>query len=284
MGKISNIFTCCAQNFRKWPTNPRLYVLGLLLIAFQTSYVLPISQFSRAVYVPATPWIFPFLTSDPTLLLMLMLGIVMLFCDAPFIDAHQPYLIIRAGKRNWLLGQIGYIMLASALYFFFIIMVSVLLLLPNLTFSFEWGKILGTLALTDAGTQFKSILPISYSLQLNYTPVEAMAYNFLMNWLVGTFLGLLIFVLNMRFRREIGVIISTFLVFLQFFYFSTRNLPMFCLSPVSWASLINLDITHTSALPSITYAVSVLIGLNLILIFLAHIIAHKKDIDVLTPV
>ncbi|MFZ3129847.1 MAG: hypothetical protein WA125_01790 [Desulfosporosinus sp.] len=47
---------------------------------------------------------------------------------------------------------------------------------------------------------------------------------------------------------------------------------------------INLDTTHTSVLPSITYAVNVLIGLNLVLILMANIIIHKKDIDVLPPV
>ncbi|MCB8818087.1 hypothetical protein [Desulfosporosinus shakirovi] len=284
MGNVSKIITCCIQNLRKWSANPRLYVLGLLIIGFLCDYIPPITKFSMAVQVPATPWVFPYLTLDAMLLFMLMLGIVLLFCDAPFIDAHQPYVIIRSGKTNWLLGQISYIMLASALYFLFIVFVSVLMLLPNLTFSFEWGKIWGTLALTNAGNQFKIILPVSYQLQLNYTPIAAMAWSFLLNWLIGTFLGLLIFVLNMRFTREIGVIVSSALAFLPYFCFDVNSFLLFRLSPVSWASLGILDTTHTTALPSITYAVSVLIGLNLILILLANMFIRKKDINVLPPV
>ena len=284
MGKVIRIFSCCAQNLRKWPSNPRIYVLGLLLIGFLFEWVRPIADFSSAVHVSVTPWVFPYLSLSQKVLLLIMLGIVLLFCDAPFIDAHQPYVIIRSGKRDWLLGQILYIMVASALYFLFIALISTLLMLPNLTFSSEWGKIFGTLALTDAGSQFKINLPISYKLQLTYTPIAAMAWSFFLNWLIGTFLGLLMFVLNMRFTREIGAIVATFLVILQYFCFSANGFLLWHFSPVSWASLENLDITHTSALPSITYAVSVLIGLNLILILLAVIFIRKKDIDVLPPV
>jgi hypothetical protein len=217
-------------------------------------------------------------------LLLIMLGIVLLFCDAPFIDAHQPYVIIRSGKRDWLLGQILYIMLASTLYFLFIALISVLMLMPNLTFSSQWGKILGTLALTDAGNQFEIGLPISYQLQLTYTPIAAMVWSFFMNWLVGTFLGLLMFVFNMHFKREIGAVVATALVFLEYFCFEANGFLLFSLSPVSWASLDNLDTSHTSALPSLTYAVTALLGLNLMLMLLAVLSIRKKNIDVLPPV
>jgi len=284
MGKLIKIFSCSVQNLRKWSANPRIYVLSLLLIVFLGDSILPIAHFSSAVHVPATPWVFPYLALNQKVLLLLMLGIVLLFCDAPFIDAHQPYVIIRSGKRDWLLGQIVYIMLASALYFLFIALISVMMLLPNLTFSSEWGKILGTLALTDAGTQFNVALPISYQLQLTYTPIAAMAWSLLLNWLVGTFLGLLMFVLNMRLTRELGAVVAAALVFLQYFCFDANGFFLWHLSPVSWASLGNLDTTHTSALPSLTYAVSVLIGLNLMLILLAVLFFRKKNIDVLPPV
>ncbi|GAB6172484.1 hypothetical protein JCM15765_19620 [Paradesulfitobacterium aromaticivorans] len=284
MAKIFRILSCSTQNLRKWSANPRIYVLVLLLLGLLSEVIRPIADFSSAVQVAATPWVFPYLALSQRVLLLLMLGIVLLFCDAPFIDAHQPYVIIRSGKKDWLWGQIVYIMLASALYFLFIAIISALMLLPNLTFSREWGKIFGTLALTDAGNQFNIGLPISYRLQLAYTPVGAMAFSFMMNWLVGTFLGLLMFVLNMRFAREIGAVVVTAFVFLEYFAFEANGFLLFSLSPVSWASLGTLDITHTSALPSLTYAVSVLSGLNLTLILLAGFFMRKTNIDVLPPV
>lgn len=284
MGRILKIFSCSVQNLRKWSANPRIYVLGLLLIGFLSEDIRPIADFSSSVQVPATPWVFPYLALNQKVLLLLMLGIVLLFCDAPFIDAHQPYVIIRSGKKDWLWGQVIYIMLAAALYFLFIMLITILMLLPNLTFSREWGKILGTLALTDAGNQFNIGLPISYQLQLAYTPIAAMAWSFFMNWLVGTFLGLLMFVFNMRLKREIGAVVATALVFLQYFAFEANGFLLFSLSPVSWASLGNLDTTLTSALPSRTYTVSVLIGLILMLIILARLFIRKKNIDVLPPV
>ncbi|BAE83937.1 hypothetical protein DesLBE_5324 [Desulfitobacterium sp. LBE] len=284
MDKLRKILFCSMQNLLKWSANPRIYVLGLLLLVFLSESVRPIAEFSSAVNVPVTPWVFPYLALHQLVLLCIMLGVVLLFCDAPFIDAHQPYVIIRSGKKNWLWGQILYIMIAAALYFLFIVLCSILMLLPNLTYANEWGKVFSTLALTDAGNQFKVALPISYQLQHAYTPMSAMVWSFLMSWLVGVFLGLLMFVLNMRFKREIGAVVATALVFLQYFAFEASGFLTFSLSPVSWASLGNLDITHTSALPSLTYAVCALIGLNLILILLANLLNRKKSIDVLPPV
>ncbi len=284
MDRAKRIIFCCAQNLRKWPSNLRIYVLALLLIAFLSTLVRPIAAFSATVNVPTAPWIFPYLALDPTVLLLLMLGIVLLFCDAPFIDAHQPYVIIRSGKRDWLLGQILYIMATSAVYFLFITLNCVLMLLPDLAFSSDWGKILGTLAQTNAGNAYDIHLPVSYQLQLQYTPAAAMIWSLFINWMVGTFLGLFMFVCNMRLPREIGAVAASLLVLLQYFCWEADGFIIFHFSPVSWASLGNLDITHLTALPSNTFAVCALVGLNLILILLANLFIKKMDMDILPPV
>ena len=31
--------------------------------------------------------------------MMLFLGVVLLFCDAPFIEDEQPYIMLRSGRR-----------------------------------------------------------------------------------------------------------------------------------------------------------------------------------------
>jgi len=281
MRRTLSALSCCTLNLRKWPANPRIYVLALLLIGYLNLVIRPVADFAGSVGVPATPWIFPYLSLDRLTLMLVMLGVVLLFCDAPFIDAHQPYVLIRAGKRDWLWGQILYIMLASLCYFLFVAVVSALLLLPHLTFASGWGKIWGTLAQTDAGSHLQ--LAVSYSLQVNYTPLAAMAWSLLLSWLAGVFLGLLLFVLNMRLARELGAVVGATLALLQFFCRDANGFLLYYFSPLSWASLGNLDVTQISLLPSTTYAACVLVALNIILIVLADLLLRQKDIDIMPP-
>lgn len=281
MRSILSALSCCTLNLRKWPANPRIYVLALLLIGYLNLEIRPVADFAGSVGVPATPWIFPYITIDRLTLMLVMLGVVLLFCDAPFIDEHQPYVLIRAGKRDWLWGQVLYIMLGSLCYFLFVAVVSALLLLPHLTFAGGWGKIWGTLAQTDAGSHLQ--LAVSYSLQANYTPLAAMAWSLLLSWLAGVFLGLLLFVLNMRLARELGAVVGAALALLTYFCRDANGFLLYYFSPLSWASLGNLDVAQTSLLPSTTYAVCALVALNIILIVLADLLLRRKDIDIMPP-
>lgn len=281
---MAKIFFYSTQNFRKWFTNPRIYVIALLLVGYLSLIIHPIAEFASVVHLPVTPWIFPFLAVDPYSLLMIMLGIVFLFCDAPFIDAHQPYIIIRSGRKDWVFGQIMYIMLATAFYYLFIILISIVLLLPNLDFSMGWGKVLGTLAQTNAGSQFQVTLTIDYRILLTYTPLKAMVLSFLLIYLVSIFLGLFMFVINMTSRRGIGNLLATGLIFLSYFLHEVWIDVLYYISPVTWASLGSLRMVQGSFYPSLNYAVSVLIGLNLVCIVLAQLFFREKSIEVLPPV
>lgn len=59
-------------------------------------------------------------------MMMLFLGVVLLFCDAPFIEDEQPYIMLRSGRRIWFIGQMLYIVVASVLYLIVLYFISVL--------------------------------------------------------------------------------------------------------------------------------------------------------------
>jgi len=142
----------CLDNFRRWGTNPRIYVLAVLILLMQeTMMVGSVRNFSYWVNVPVAPWIYPFLTADWYLCMLEALGAVMLFCDAPFMNEGTPYLFVRTGRTAWLGGQILYIIAAAAIYQLFFVAAGILLLSPHMIWTLDWGKVLGTLAQTDAG-------------------------------------------------------------------------------------------------------------------------------------
>lgn len=282
MGNLLNCFRIAVNNFRKWRANPRYYILALLLLMFLNIFLAPVRRAASFVELPVSAWVFPFLMSNYYFLMIIMFGFVLFLCDAPFIDSEQAYLIIRSGKKTWLKGQLLYICLASAVYFLFVFLVSVILLLPNITFSADWGKLLRTLSQTDLSQQFEVSLGISYKIIRLYHPAAAMGISALMAWLVGVLFGVLLFVLNAFFSRAVGVIVTSGLVLLEIF---ARSNPyrITYFSPVSWASLTILDTEGISKYPSLSYAIVCTLLLILILSAVSLQWAKKRDIKVLPP-
>lgn len=286
MVSVRKSFAACFQNFRKWTSNPRLIIILLLLITFANIAEQGVRLFAQTTRICVSAGMFPFLMSDWYQLFIIMLGLVMLFCDAPFLDDQQPYVVLRTGRRCWLVGQILYIFLGSAVYFFVVWLLSVLFLLPNVAFSAQWGKIIRTIVETNAAGQYQ--IPITFSKQIiqMFGPVQATGISFFMSWLVGSFLGLLMFVINMHTNRAVGALAASGVVLFEVVALNGGN-SLYTLrffSPVSWASLDILDFTGTAQNPSFGYAVTVLVGMIIVLIVLAVLSMRKKAIDVLPQI
>ncbi len=262
--------------FRKWTNNPRFYIIVALNLVFIHSILKQVLDVVHASGQPVSPWFFPFLTTNDQMLLVMLLGVMLLFCDAPFLDSGQPYILLRTGKPRWLVGQILYIALGTAVYFLVLLLICFFWLLPNATFEADWGRVYFSIAHSG-----RPIVP-DRILQL-FAPPAAIALSFLMVWLVGVFLGLLMFFLNMRFKRATGGVVATALVL--FHFLAVYLPPSFTnFSPVSWGSLMMIDLTGVSKHPSLGYCIGVLCGLIALLIVGLFLTFRKKNIDVLPPI
>lgn len=283
MDSICKSFPICINKIRRWFTNPRIYILGVLLIILVLNHVGPITAFSKSVGYRVTPWVFPFLSNFFFTQIGMMLGIVFLFCDAPFIDEGQPYLLIRSGRIQWGVGQVLYIMLGTAIYFLFITFISILVLSPNMFVSDGWGKVLSTLAQSNAGQEIK-ILPVSYKIQTLYSPMKAFSLSLLLEWCAGTILGLIIFITNIHLNRAMGAIIASAVTFLDILISNALPNYMYHFSPISMARLTVLDPTGLAWNPSNLYAYIFFAASIIVLSIFAVLSVRKRDIQVLPPV
>jgi hypothetical protein len=293
---VSSIFLCGWLNIRKWANNPRIYIIALLLMAFLFAQLSGIRDFCAGAQIGVTPWLFPFIMDDLFCLFVVMLGIVLLFCDAPFVDSHQPAVIMRMGKPAWALGQIWYIMIASALYFAAVIALSILVMIPYVGFSAAWGDVILTIAQMGAGVQGLAGVGFNYSVILDYSPLSAMVWCFVLSWLIGVFIGLINFIVNQMFGRGFGTAAVLALMFMIFFMFGTEELfgldigsfrasvTTHYFMPVSWASLSLLDLTYSKPFPPREFALWALIVFNIVLSALAVLSVKKRNIQVLPPV
>lgn len=283
MANLRKSLFIALYHFRRWPTNPRIYLLFILLAGYIHMMVYPIRNFCAIYDVRISPWIFPCLMAEPYSLLMIMLGIILLFCDAPFLDEEQPYVILRAGRKCWCIAQLFYIVLAAFLYFLIVFTLTVVLLLPEIQFSVEWGTAINTLSKTDLGTQAGVAVPIPNKIILYFSPLQAICTELMMSSYVGILLGLIMFTLNLLLNRGAGAIAATALAVFPLFIRQT-DWSLHYFSPVSWASLLILDTTGNTTMPSFSYAIGILTLVSVLLVLLDFRIVKKQNIDVIKSI
>lgn len=217
MDNIRKVVHVAFLGIRKLLWNPRLYLLLGMLTVILLDALEPIREFSRSVGYRITPWFYTFLLRDTISYgLMLLLGLVLLFCDAPFLDAGQTSVIIRVGKKNWCYGQLLYIFLCTGLYLLVLFGLLCLVLGPDLTIQTGWGKVLTTAAYPAADVFIRG--PV-YPWQIigGLPGAAATLLTFLAHWLAGFLLGAMMFFLNLRYQQKIGAIAGTALVLLRAF-------------------------------------------------------------------
>ena len=69
-----------------------------------------------------------------------MLPLIFIYCDAPFIDKNQIYILMRCKRKLWGIGQIIYIFMTSAIYFSLIAAMTIVLNIRNIEYMNDWGK------------------------------------------------------------------------------------------------------------------------------------------------
>lgn len=283
MHNIRACFTICTNNFRKWSSNYRIYVLLLLIIMFSYNYARPFYEISVLVNQNIPPVIFPFLTSNILTQAMIMSGVIFLFCDAPFIDNCQPYSIIRSGRMKWMTGQILYVFFASAIYLLIIFICTVIMVIPNVSFANDWGSIFFTIS---QGGQISDISTVSvpYRILLLYTPLEALFISFLLEWGAAVFLGLLMLAINMNFNRAWGIACASIVVLFDAVVYNTMSYWYNRISPVSMARLSILDSSEATGKPGNVYAYLFFIISILILCMVCMICFRKKAIQVMPTI
>jgi hypothetical protein len=205
---------------------------------------------------------------------VIQFGVVLLFCNAPFVSANSAFVIIRTGYKKWFAGQILYVFFASFLYTSFVFLSTVISVLPNLTFEKNWGKVFATLAQTSHDVPFN----FEYGMHLKYDVSGAIVHTMLLLFLFSFMLGMLIFLLNSFINKASGMIASTSIILFSFAAdWSTWNpISIIRISPSSLTALMNLDNKGFSEYPSLNYAYMALLSMSALFIILTFIVIMTK--------
>ena len=268
----------CVQNLRKWLGNSRIYIAFVIVFLFTLIYTKGLWLVSDNVGEKLSIYIFPFLTTYRYMKIIYLFPLLLLFCDAPFVDANQQFVMIRSSRLSWGIGQMLYIICGSFFYALFMLLSSIVVNIGHIQMGASWGK-----SLILAGTtNICSILGIQYdTVQISsiivkyYTPAQAMLWSFLFLWMICIILGLIIYDFNILSQSNIvGLFAAGFLILFTAVVDGIQQWIWY--SPVSWSSLNNIDVAKTTSLPGIYFVLFVYIGAILALLIAGAVLSRSR--------
>lgn len=150
--EISQITMAVRCNFRMWRGNVRVLLTFMLafILCFLLSDKAASFAFSAGTVMQAfEPFVWTF--GDAKSILMISLLLVLLFADAPYLDAGAPYYLVRMKRRTWAVGQVIYVMLVTLIYMVFIFAVTTAICMKNSFIGNMWSETAAILGYSGAG-------------------------------------------------------------------------------------------------------------------------------------
>lgn len=124
---IKQIFGVAKTEFVEWITNPRIIIVGVLLIFIKTLAIEPLA--ARAdKFGESLIWFEPFVAvgNSSVLAMFIPLVFLVLISDYPRLHGNALFFISRTGKRRWLIGQILFLITAVVVILAVILLMSML--------------------------------------------------------------------------------------------------------------------------------------------------------------
>lgn len=232
----------------------------ILAIAAVYEFTHSLANMASHYSIPVNGFAVSFLFSSFNQTFIVFLGVFILFSDLPFKDNQQMFMISRSGKRAWIFSQVFYIIIVSLMYFAFIVVCFCAFSFPNIGFDVQnWGKIIRTISATNAASVFELTFSVPKGILSDFSPLEAFLCSFGMAYVVAVALGLLILLLNMTVKHNVGIAVSGALVFLYMVVHLSDSWIMSYFSPIDWCSILRIDKNGISIYPDLSFAIIVLL-------------------------
>lgn len=249
--------------FKKWRKTPRIFLALILITVFITTPSLFLFRLAVKQSSKITPWLFPFIMCDRFVLMCVMLAVIMIFSDVPIYDDTLNYILMRIGRKSWILGEIFYVFLTSIILMTYIWLYSLLINFSNLSFDSGWGDIL----LSFASPAIDRGIGIAQITNLYTDPVAACKLCLFFSITACTFLGLIVLYFSLKYSRLVGILTGSCFAILDFmiYYVLEDYSEAFYLSPVSW---VDISCLIGKMYPTVRYAMfvslSIIITLGLL--------------------
>lgn len=270
---------------KRWKQSPRMIMLFAMLGCIILIYALPFAENARVqgeslqvgeAFVALTNWRFS--------MLIFSCSIILLFCDLPIVDKFTTNAIIKGNRKAWFSGQAIYVIATSMICATGVFLLSVAVVLPDLSFSNLWSKPTKLIATSGriAIDPARMKLAMDSYVVKTFSPYVALLHSYLLLTLLNCFYGMAALVARMYVRA------GSFIVLIaanaiswcasMFGAGETGHVIFSALSPNYHASLCaHANTALNSALPTLTHSYVVLFLMICLLFFLGIQKVKKFD-------
>ena len=238
-----NKFKYILRDFWSYFCSSRLLLFILFQITIIHFYSGNIVRFAKAVHYPVSMWTFPFLFQNVYMQFIYGISVVYFFSTVPFFQQSQMYVILRQGRTEWMICKCVRILLSAFALVITEFLCSIIVLLPDIEWTKDWGKVLYSLSMTSAVDDYNIKIPIPYEMIHNHSAAEAVLLLILILFGVTSMMGFLMFAVSMLVSRTAAVIAGTAIAICSIIaaniHYQLKEITFF--SPFSWLDILLLD-------------------------------------------
>ncbi len=209
---IKCIFSVAAAEYRKWITNPRIVIVGVLIIFMRALAVEPLLE--RAAKFGERLNIFePFVGIGNSAMLVMLMPCVflILISDYPKMTGNSIFFMKRTGRLNWFFGQMLFLIYAINTFLAAVLLGGILVSGGKLGTS--WSNTVTKYEArfpNDAGSFASRLLPSNLYNQM--TLVSALFHTFILVGVYLFLLSLIIYFFKLIHIQSLGLFASVFVV------------------------------------------------------------------------
>lgn len=213
-----------------------LVLFIILFVAFDSFYV-ELDYACKVLDYPCSFWYFLNVMTNHFMCGAIGLSAVYLFSNAPYLNRNGMYQMIRQGKYKWLLSQLGSIILSGFSFTAVLFFTGWIRMLPHMDWTLSWGRMMKTLAVTNAASQLNVTFVLKPSFMQSMEAWQAGLLAFMLDSFVFILIGFLLLAIGLLFNRMAALIFTGILAIVPFVTNSwnlSRHLMINLFSPVSW--------------------------------------------------
>ena len=270
----------CLQQVRRTIISSRFLISLLLVIGFSLPELLGLRAMANHFHETIHLGFFVFFLSNSFRIMVLFVALALLFAPLPDRSEQQMQLILRTGKRIWLLAYLVAIVISLLVFLLCYLLFLEVMLVGHLRFDSRWGKILGSLGQQPQfGLPFELTLKYDYYIQSQLNPWTAIWRQLLVLLPITSLFALGAFLLNLI-QDRLGTFFVSTLISVQLLGGYIQEFDFYRITVLSWVGLVNIANEQNAALPSLSYIGLCLAGFAIFLAgLLAYFLSHHYRIQ-----
>lgn len=192
--KMKNVWLVTKSECIRFVKNPRLILLVILFLVMYRLILLPFSEAMNVMEQPVNLLEAPIAVANNWILVLLIaLVYLILISSFPTVDGNSNYYLTRMGRRNWMMGELLFLVIATIGYVILVLGSAIAFFASNAFFANGWSTVVSEYdqLYGDMGNKMSSILPENLYYQM--APFEAFMHSVFLVFLLLLFCGLLFF-------------------------------------------------------------------------------------------